>query len=268
MKYLVVPLALVILMFLLSVKGRIGHKDLKQLKKWYYAHRGLHEFNVPENSMIAFRNAMEAGYGMELDIHLLKDGNLAVIHDASLERTVGAKVFVEDLTRQELLEYSLQGTNEKIPLLSQVLDLVQGKVPLIIELKPVGNNFSQLCRAACGLLENYEGLYCIESFDPRCVRWLKKHKPHIVRGQLTMDFFRSNSKLPWMAKFMMRHQIYNFLCKPDFIAYRYSDRRTLSNYICRKIWRMQGVSWTIKNRDDFNKAVSEGWIPIFESFKP
>ena len=268
MQHFVVLLILLVILFVFSVKGRTGHKDLPELKKWYYAHRGLHSDGVPENSLLAFRKAMDAGYGMELDVHLLNDGELAIIHDSSLKRTAGADVSIEDLTSKELKAYFLQGTNEQIPMLSEVLDLIHGKVPLIIEVKSVNDNYAQLCQATCDLLNDYPGLYCIESFDPRCIRWLRKNKPDIIRGQLTMNFFCSNSKLHWLAKLMARHQVYNFLCNPDFVAYKFADRKTVSNYICRKIWGVQGVSWTIRNQDDFNTAVAEGWIPIFENFKP
>ena len=268
MEYVMILLILFVLAFTFSVKGRTGHKDLPALKNWYYAHRGLHGDGVPENSLLAFRKAMDAGYGMELDVHLLKDGELAIIHDSSLKRTAGANVSVENLTSQELKAYSLQGTDEKIPLLSQVLDLIQGKVPLIVEVKSVGDNYSRLCQATCDLLQKYHGLYCVESFDPRCVRWLRKNRPDIIRGQLTNNFFKTDSKLPWIAKFLMRHQLYNFLCMPDFIAYKYADRKTISNFVCRKVWGVQGVSWTIIKQEDFDIAVKEGWIPIFENMKP
>lgn len=254
--------------FLLAVKGRIGHKNLPALRGWYYAHRGLHSQGVPENSLSAFRAAKDAGYGMELDVHLMKDGNLAVIHDSSLKRTAGVDVMIEELTASELGAYRLDGTENSVPLFSQVLELIDGKVPLIVEAKSSKGNHAQLCGAICNLLETYNGPYCIESFDPRCIFWLKKHRPEVIRGQLTEDFFKSNSRLPMCVKFMMKHQLYNIFSQPDFVAYRFSDRRTLSNFLCRKIWGVQGVSWTIRNQEDFDTAVKEGWIPIFENFMP
>ena len=266
--YILIVTLLLVLGFLFSVRGRVGHKGLSELKKWHYAHRGLHKQGVPENSLAAFCAAKDASYGMELDVHLLKDGNLAVIHDSSLKRTAGADIMIEELTASELETYRLEGTEEPIPLFSQVLSLIDGKVPLIVELKSTKGNYVQLCEITCDMLESYHGPYCIESFDPRCVFWLKKHRPNVIRGQLTMDFFRSNSKIPAPMKFILKHQLYNFISKPDFIAYRYSDRNTLSNFVCRKFWHMQGVSWTIRNHEDFDTAVKEGWIPIFENFKP
>ena len=263
-----IVIVLIACLYICSVKGRRGQEGLAALRGWHYAHRGLHSAGVPENSMAAFRDAKNAGYGVELDIHLLRDGNLAVIHDSSLKRTAGTDVIVEDLTAEELEKYRLEGTQEKIPLFSQVLELFNGEAPLIVELKAWKGNHAQLCQAACDLMEQYNGPYCMESFDPRCVAWLRKNRSDVIRGQLTENFFRSNSRLPWILKFVMKHQLLNFLTRPDFVAYRYSDRKTVSNFLCRKLWGMQGVSWTLRTQEELDTAVEEGWIPIFEGFRP
>lgn len=254
--------------FILLVKGRTGHKDLPALKNWYYAHRGLHSTGVPENSLAAFSAAKAAGYGMELDVHLMRDGELAVIHDSSLKRVADADISVEELSEPELSNYYLEGTQERIPLFRQVLELVDGKVPLIAELKSTTENYAELCEKACDLLENYNGLYCIESFDPRCIVWLRKNRPNIIRGQLTQNYLKSNGKYPWLLKFMLKNNLYNFISQPDFIAYRFGDRKNLANLVARKIWGVQGAAWTIRNEKDFDTAVQENWIPIFENFTP
>lgn len=266
--YITLAIIIPVLVFLFLIKGRTGHKDLPALRGWYYAHRGLHSEGVPENSMAAFRAAKDSGYGIELDIHLLKDGNLAVIHDHSLKRTAGVDVPIEDLTSQDLDKYTLEGTDEKIPLFSQVLELYGGVAPLIVELKATTKNHGALCEAACNMLESYNGPYCLESFDPRCIAWLRKHRPHLIRGQLTENFFRSNSKLPAIVKFAMKYNLLHVATRPDFVAYRFADRKNISNFLCRKLWRMQGVIWTLRSKEDFDTAVAEGWIPIFENFKP
>ena len=256
------------ILFLFFVKGRSGHKDLPSLRGWYYAHRGLHSPGVPENSMAAFAKAKAAGYGVELDVHLMKDGNLAVIHDSSLKRTAGKDVRIEDLTASDLDSYCLEGTRETIPLLSQVLELFRGEAPLIIELKSQKDNYGALCAAACELLKDYTGTYCIESFDPRCVAWLRKHRNEIIRGQLTENFFRTGGSLPAVLKFVMRHQLLNVFTRPDFVAYCFQDRKTVSNFLCREVWGVQGVTWTIKTQEDLETACREGWIPIFENITP
>lgn len=255
--------------YLYLVKGRSGHPGLQQLQKFSYAHRGLHGKGIPENSMAAFRAALEKGYGIELDIHLMADGELAVIHDTSLKRTAGVDVKITDLTVADLEHYALEGTQEKIPLFSQVLELYAGKAPLIIELKADGNNHRALVDAACRAMEGYTGAYCMESFDPRCILELKKNHPQVIRGQLTEDFFRSSTKLNPALKFVMKHSLLNFATKPDFVAYEFATRKnTLSNFICRRVWDMQGVTWTLRDPEDHKQAVKEDWLPIFEHYEP
>ena len=232
------------------------------------AHRGVSGEN-PENTMPAFQAAVDAGYGIELDIHLMQDGQLAVIHDASLKRTAGADVRIEDLTAEDLASYPLEGTAEVIPLFRQVLELYDGKAPIIVELKAERGNHAALCEAACDLLECYNGVYCLESFDPRCIRWLRNHRPALVRGQLAENYFRSaKSKLPWYLKLILSNHMMNFLTRPDFVAYRFSDRKDFTTRLCRKVWGLQGVAWTIKSQADHDTAENEGWISIFEGFRP
>ena len=258
----------ILILFALAVIGRRGHRDLAQLRKWKYAHRGLHNDQLPENSMAAFKAALEHGYGIELDLHLLRDGNLAVMHDSALKRTTGADGIIEDLTTAELKNYRLNGTEETIPTFQQVLELYDGKAPMVIELKPVKGNHAALTAKTVEMMAGYKGLYCMESFDPRVVLWLKKNRPDICRGQLTENHFAAKGKIPAVLKFALTHQLLNFLTMPDFVAYKFADRKTVSNFLVRKLWGIQGVTWTLKTMEEYNTAVKEGWIPIFEDFKP
>ena len=256
------------ILFLLSLIGRKNHPGLENLKGWSYAHRGLHSNGVPENSMAAFRIALEHGYGIELDIHLTKDGELAVIHDASLKRTAGVDVNIEALTVEELQDYCLEGTQEKIPLFRDVLALFDGKAPLIVELKPV-NNYAALCQAASELLDSYKGVFCVESFDPRCTVWFRKNRPEFIRGQLAENFLANpRSKLPLVLKCAMSWNLGNFLSRPDFIAYKFADRKNLTVRLCRKLWRIQGVTWTLRSAEEYDTAINEDWLPIFENLEP
>lgn len=254
--------------YVLSLRGRKGHPGLKKLRGWNYAHRGLHGEGRAENSLSAFRAAVEHGYGAELDVHLLKDGGLAVIHDSQLKRTTGQEGRVEDLTTEELKNYRLEGTEDTIPTFREVLDTFDGKTPLIIELK-AENNVEPLCEAAVKAMEGYEGIWCMESFDPRCVYWLKKHHPEVIRGQLAENSLHNpKSKLPIPLKVMLTFHLENFLTKPDFVAYDYGTRKNLSNELCRKLWGLEGVSWTLRTPEEHETALKEGWIPIFEHYKP
>ena len=256
-------------LYLLALQGRTRHPLLRKLRKWKYAHRGLHDEKAPENSMAAFGLAVEHGFGMELDVHLMADGELAVLHDSSLMRMAEADVRIEDLTVEQLENYRLARTDEIIPTFRQVLELVDGKVPLIVELKSVDNNYAPLAQTAAQLLDNYHGLYCIESFDPRCIRWLKVNRPEIVRGQLAHNSLREKEgNIPLILRFCMTNLLSNFWNRPDFIAYRFVDRMGLSVRLCRKLWKVQGVSWTLRSQTELDSAIRENWIPIFEGFDP
>lgn len=264
----ILVLILLFLLYTLAVKGNSGKPALKKLQGWSYAHRGLHNAQRPENSMAAFRAALQKGYGIELDIHLLKDGNLAVIHDHPLVRTTGAEGKIEDMTTEELQNYRLEGTEETIPTFRQVLELFRGKAPMIVELKAIDGNHGALVEAAMVQLKDYPGDYCVESFDPRCVRYLKEHYPDVVRGQLTENFIAGKGELPWVIKFILTHQLFNFLLQPDFVAYKFTDRKNLGNFLVRKYWGTQGVTWTLKTPEEHKAAVEEGWLPIFEDYEP
>ena len=269
MLYILAAVIALIILYVLSTIGRHSQNRLSPFRGWSFAHRGLHGPGVPENSLKAFQAAKDAGYGAELDVHLLRDGNLAVIHDSKLLRCTGVEGVVEELTAQQLENYYLEGTQETIPTLESVLDIFSGSAPLIVELKSTRENYTQLCEKVCAVLDNYNGVYCLESFDPRCVFWLRRHRKDQIRGQLTENYFANpNSKLPWVLKFILTNQMFNFLTLPDFVAYRFADRKTVSNFLCRRIWRIPGVAWTLTTPEEYKQAVSEKWIPIFENFIP
>ena len=118
-------------------------------------------------------------------------------------------------------------------------------------------------------MEGYEGIWCMESFDPRVVHWLKKNRPDIIRGQLAENSLKyPQNKLPLPLKVILTNHLENFMCRPDFVAYDFPTRKTLSNTVCRKLHGLQGVSWTLRSPEDHKTAVEEGWIPIFENYLP
>ena len=269
MMSLIVILFSFLLIYALIIRGRVGEKGLEDLRYWVYAHRGLHDKPfVPENSMLAFQKALEKGYGIELDVHLLKDGGLAVIHDSSLKRTAGVDVNIEDLTLDQLKNYHLEGTTETIPTFREVLNLYNGQAPLIIELKAANGNAAKLSEAVCNALNAYHGPYCIESFDPRCLLWLKRNRPDVIRGQLSMNFMKNPSGQGKFIDFILTFLLGNLLTRPDFIAYKFEDRRNFSNLLCLYLWRMQGASWTITEQKNFEICAGESLLPIFEQFEP
>ncbi len=267
---IVIVLAVLFILWVLALRCRSGHDAWNTLRKFRYAHRGLHDSKngIPENSMAAFRRAADNGYGVELDIHLTKDGRLAVIHDNSLLRTAGVDVKAKDLTAEELGQYRLERTDEKIPFLEEVLPLFEGKAPIIVELKVEGNS-AALAKAACELLDQYKVDYCIESFHPQPIMWLKKNRPEICRGQLSQNFLKhEGTGLGKAADFVMTHLLSSFLTVPDFIAYNHQHRNRWSLKLARAIWHVQEVSWTIRTPEDMNCCENDGSLSIFENFNP
>jgi len=251
---------------------------LEELLKHRYAHRGLHNKpTVPENSMEAFRLAVEKGYGMEMDLHLTRDGKLAVIHDASLLRTAGVDLIIEDLTLEEAQKYVLEESQEVIPDFQDLLDMVAGRVPLIVELK-VGktsdgaDTTAELCRKAAEMLDAYSAKYsasapcfwCIESFSPGAVKWLRINRPDIIRGQLAGDINHDKQVITPFQNFLVRQLLINFISRPDFVAYNYRDR--FDGGVRR--WKGPLFYFTIKSQEDLKELESRGAAGIFEQFVP
>ena len=168
-----------------------------------FAHRGLynHEAGIPENSLAAFRRAKEQDFAVELDVRLTKDGQVVVFHDNTLERLCGQKQAVSEIDYDMLSTLPLEHTDERIPLLSQALEALDG-VPVLCELKIDNNyrNMDELCRKTDAILKQYRGPYCIESFSPFALRWFMKNRPEVIRGQLSEAFTK-----PDKHTFIMKH---------------------------------------------------------------
>ncbi len=236
------------------------------LKVKNFAHRGFHgEPGIPENSMAAFRRAKKLGYGIELDVQLTKDDVLVVHHDYDLKRTCGAEKYIRDLTYEELCRYRLMETEEKIPRFVDVLREIDGKVPLLIELK-METFHTKLCRLAAEALDSYHGLYCMESFHPYALYWFKKHRPNVIRGQLSDQFFKEKEFKNIPAYFVVKNLLTNFVTKPDFIAYHYKYKDCLPLKICRKLYRIPIYGWTFRSQEAYeeNQKCFHGFI--FERF--
>lgn len=254
-------------LWLLCLNGRHGNPTLSSLRGAVFAHRGLHGAAAPENSLAAFRAAVEHGYGAELDVHLTKDGVPVAVHDTVQTRLSGDERRIDDLTRTEAKTLRLGGTDETIPTLEEVLAVFDGKTPLLVELKPDRGNAAALCQAAMALLDSYQGLYAVQSFDPRCLLWLKAHRPSVVRGQLAQNFHRSKEvNLP--LRFLLTSLILNVLTRPDYISYRFAHRRHLAFVLCSRVWKMPCAYWTLCDKAAFDAAVRSDAMPIFEGFLP
>lgn len=258
-----------VLWWLWAIAPSFPRADFSAFRKFDYAHRGLHDKDkgVPENSLMAFGLAVRGGFGMEFDLQLTKDGQVVVHHDRTIARTCGVDRNIDEMTFAELSGYRLFGTGEQVPLFSQVLKLVDGRTPLIIELKSYTRQ-EELCRKAVELLQGYKGLYCVESFDPRIVRWFRKNQPQVVRGQLMERLEGGAGGLTRAQAFFGRNLLTNHLTRPHFEAYDFTCRRNPSLRAARRVFGMQEVSWTLRTLEDYKAAKEEGCLCIFEKFLP
>lgn len=262
---------LVAALYFLMLMPRMLHKpDKAPFMGWLYAHRGLHDngAQAPENSMAAFRKAVEAGYGIELDIQLTKDKVPVIFHDFTLLRMCGEPGKVSDYTYEELQAFRLAKSNETIPRLSDFLKLVDGRVPFVLEYKMPGNS-TEVCKIADALLSEYKGNYCIESFHPLVLLWYRRHRKEIMRGQLSDNFVKDGEKeLPAIMYFLLHNMLFDFLAKPDFIAYNHRYYRDLSRQILRYVYGTLSVAWTIKSEEELNERKEDFDLFIFDSFVP
>lgn len=269
-KYMVIVVSLFLLFvfYIFCLKGRNGKKLLNDLSKYNFAHRGLHNEARAENSISAFLAAKEKGYGVELDVHILSDNTLAVFHDKTLDRVTGKSGKIGDLKMEDLKNYNLLNSADTIPTFEEVLEIFDHKVPLIVELKNDEGRCNDLCEKVCKVLDNYKGIYCIESFDPRCLMWLRKNRPDIIRGQLVQNFLKSPSGMGKVLDLVLTSLILNIATRPDFIATKFADRKDFSIIISTKFWNTKKVFWTIDDMDDQQKTKKENAISIFEKIIP
>ena len=256
-------------LYLLMIMPRMtGRPDAAPFRNWLYAHRGLHDndSDAPENSMRAFQKAVDAGFGIEMDVQMTKDGVPVVFHDYTLARICGAEGKVCQYTYEELQQLSLCGSDQKIPRFEDVLKLVDGRVPLIVELKIEAAD-TCVCPAADKLLSGYKGMYCIESFNPLGVFWYRRNRKKVVRGQLA-DAFHKEGEYKGPLYFLLQNLMFNWLGKPDFIAYNHKYPGMLSRSLCRSLYRSTAAAWTIKSQAELEEAEKHFDIYIFDSFLP
>lgn len=262
-------LGVMLVLYLLCLKPNNGRTARMQVyEKVYIAHRGLfNKAEAPENSLEAFRRAVSGGYGIELDVQLSADGKLVVFHDESLKRMCGVARKIWKCNYRELCQYHLLDTEERIPLLKEVLQIVGGKVPMIIEVKPEGNPI-QTAKELSRQMEGYQGEYCVESFDPRVLHWYRRYDPEIIRGQLSTNFWRNMKDRPLYVKIGLTNLLTNFYAKPDFIAYNYKYDKQLSLQICRHLYHTEMVAWTVRSPEELEKARESFCVFIFDGFIP
>lgn len=228
-----------------------------------FAHRGLYreDQQIPENSLTAFDLAAAEGYGIELDVHITADDRLVVFHDDTLERMTDEEGVVEELLWRELRELCLGDSSERMPLFSEVLNIIDGRVPIILELKPDSRR-GELCERVLEFIRTYNGEICIESFDPFIVGWFRKHAPDILRGQLSQPPKDFSDDISPIKAFLLGNVFTNFIARPHFLAYKIG-KKPFGAKLCELMGAIR-VGWTAHepSAEEYEDAV------IFEYYRP
>ena len=261
-------LAFLFILYLFAVRPGRARKSTRYFATFNYAHRGLHDDRLPENSLAAFEAACRAGYGIELDVRLSRDGVAMVFHDDTLTRMCGIDRRVDEFTAAELTRIPLAGNPaHTIPTFRDVLALVRGRVPILVEIKGT-TDAARVCEVAAPMLDEYRGAYCIESFSPYAVRWYRRHRPLVVRGQLSEHYFANRGKKKTPALWMMQLLLTNFLTKPDFIAFNLRDRHYLPFRLATRLFGAASFAYTVKGVRDEEKCCGYFDALIFEGYTP
>lgn len=244
----------------------ISEDKISWIKETPIAHRGLHTKDIPENSLSAFENALKNNYAIELDVQFTKDKEIVVFHDENLKRITNDTRNIEDVNYDELKNLRLGNTNEIIPTLEEVLELVDSKVAILIEIKDC-KDYIELSEKTYEILKGYEGNYAIQSFNPFILEWYKNNASEVVRGQLSGTFTEGSESLNSFEKFALKNMLLNFKSKPNYIGY---DLEGIPKSKLESL-RKKGVPiivWTVKNKEDMEKAYKYSDNITFENFLP
>lgn len=263
---LLIIFLLLLIYFFLCFTHTKRENRFTNLTNKYIAHRGLfNNKDIPENSITAYKLAVENNFGIELDVHITKDKVPVIIHDSNLLRMCGVDVNIEDITYKESQKYNLLNTDEKIPMFSDVLKIIDGKVPLFVEIKEK-NNAKEIASITANLLNTYSGPYAVQCFNPFPLLWFKRYKPEVIRGQLATNFIKSDNKI--IKKISVSNMIFDFLSKPDYIAYNYKEKENYVLKLIKKLTNTKIQVWAIKNQKDFDRDKDNYDIVLFDSFIP
>lgn len=267
------PPIVVILLILLALAAVVAvlvfpgkDKNIKEFLNVKYAHRGLHDDTKAENSISAIKAAVENGYGIEFDVRLASDGTLVVFHDDTLDRVCGREGKVRDFTADELATFKLCGTEDGVPTFDEVLAAVDGRVPILVEIKEDAGD-SSVSKATAERLKSYTGPYIVESFNPLSVRNASSILPEIACGFLSRHFTKEEeTKKP--LYFALEHLLLNRVCNPSFIAYKHEDHYMPMLKLTR-ILGAKTIAWTVRTPEEEKAAFEHGFdAVIFENYIP
>lgn len=239
-------------------------KDLSWLLGMPIAHRGFHSPQVPENSMAAFRDAIHHGFSIELDVRKTRDDVLVAFHDDTLRSMTGCGRAIGDSTSSELHTLVLAGTMERIPVLADVLDMVNGQAGLLIEIK-MHPGIGSVEGPLAGMLDRYPGEFAVVSFDPRILHWFLQNRPGYIRGQISGGLRGKKFSVFW--RFLMQSLLVCLVSRPDFIAYEYPYITAWVRFFTSAL-RIPLIAWTIRDAGTAAEARHVAQNIIFEGFFP
>ena len=250
--------------FLIAPRRSTGRMD--EWRCTAFAHRGLHKKGAAENSLEAFDRACRGGFGIELDVQLSKDGEVVVFHDDTLLRMTGDERRVDAVILAELKKLKLHG-GSTIPTFAEVLQLVNGRVPLLVEIKN-GKRNAELCEKTMAQLKAYGGKYVVESFNPLILKWLRKNAPEVVRGQLVGTRVSYVATMGPAIAVLLSALALNFLARPDFVAYDVNAKKFSAPKVQRSLFHTPMAAWTVRDKATYDECMKRGEMPIFEGFIP
>ncbi len=259
--------------YVFLVMPRVTDAADMDLQSTDYAHRGLHNKSVPENSLTAFRRARDAGYGIELDVRLSQDGRIFVFHDENLMRMCGVKYKLSDCKSSYLRTLNLKESWESIPTLKSVLELIDGNVPILIEIKGtrLDRRTKVLCKRLSEMLDSYHGAFAVQSFSPEILSYFRKYRPRFARGLLLTSLKGERGKKAVdnaFLRFALRHMLTNVLCRPDFISVDGTLINEPAFLLATKLFRAKGFVWTVRTEKQYSYCRSRGLYTIFERIDP
>lgn len=255
----------------MKMPGENAKAQVEPFTKTPIAHRGYYDNDgtAPENSLAAFQRAVDHGYAIELDTQITADGTVVVLHDKNLARTSGIDKSVNDMTDAEIAECRLFGSDQHVPTFGEALALIDGKVPLLVEIKTkAGDDAAVISQKTAELLDGYDGDYLVESFNPLVLAWFKEHRPGVARGLLVKDFVTNAEGQPILACIALSGMFMNVIARPHFIACKFSDSGRAAFAAMHALHDIPCFAWTLRSQEELDEARAQGFVGfIFEHFE-
>ncbi len=255
-----------------AIKPRTkGKPDMTVFSAYDYANGGMHDWckGTPDNTLGAFSDAMKHGYGMVMDVRVTRDGVPVVFSDHGLWRSCSVDRILEEMTLEELKEYTILDSKEKIPTLAEALELIDGQVPVLLNLKTADDNYTELCESCAMVMDQYDGVIAIEALDYRCVRWFMRYRPAVIRGQMlekSIDF--GDTFFSFLKQFAKNWLLTNCTTRPDFISSHMVDRKSISLRFCRLLYHVPVMNWNVRTMKEYELARMDDAIVAFEDIEP